>query len=160
MSINVVIAGIIAFVLIIFLVKFAAKNLVKILGIGVILIAVAVYIFLVFGNPDKDIKFAEVLTEYTIDDLHNAYCASSDNRADSLKCVCIIQPLYDDIHVRFSEAEISEMKNKRMKFAAELVRAYNNKKAVINQKIKENKADGLFDEFKDDIINRKITKGK
>ncbi len=150
------IVGIVALVVVILILKFAAKNIVKLLGLAVVLAGLGLYLFLKVGNNDKDIKFAEVLTEYTIDDLHGAYCTDKTLKADSLKCVCIIEPLYDDIHERFNATEIEQMRRKRIKFATELVRSYQNKKEVIKQKLKENKAEGLLDEFKDDIINRKF----
>lgn len=155
---NIWLAAIIALFLAVLILKFVGKTIVKVIGLLVVLAGAALYIFLVFGNPEKDIKFAEVLTEYTIDDLHLAYCSDTGNRVDSLKCVCIIQPLHDDIHANYSPAEIEEMKNKRIKFAGVLFKAYQNQKEKIKQKLKENKSEGLLDEFKDDIISRKFLK--
>ncbi len=158
MTANILIALVVALGLILLIFKFAAKTVVKVVGLLLVLGIALLYIFLFAGNSDKDLKFSQVLTEYTIDDLHGAYCKDTANKADSLKCVCIIQPLHDDLHSRFNDSEIEQMRKKRIKFAAELVKSYQNKKDVVKQKLKENKAEGLLDEFKDDIINRRFDK--
>lgn len=151
-NIILVIVGIIGILLVL---KFITKTAFKIAISAVIIIVVGLFIFFKIGNTSKDINMVDVFTKYTIEDLENAYC-NSQNKADSLKCVCIIQPIAEDLYERYSEEELAELESKRFKFAAEIVKSLNNKKVFIKERLKENDVDNLLDEFKDDLIENKI----
>ena len=155
MTLKYIIIGIVVLIAIILIIKFVAKKIFKVLAIVIILAGVALYGFFKFGSDENDIKFMEILTKYSIQDLENVYCKEGVSRTDSLKCYCIIKPISTDLHSRFSESELNDLQKKRLRFAKEIIKSISNKKSEIKEKLKDNNALHLLDEFKQDLINRK-----
>ena len=137
MDTNLIIIIVIAIVVFFLIIKFA-KKLFKFVLIIVLIAALALFGFL-YLNKIK-----------TINDLQTKYCEDFSNKKDSLKCVCIVGPLHDDFQERFSKEEMNDMNS--VQFAKELSVSLFNKRKIITQKLKENKAEGLLDEFKKDFI--------
>ncbi len=154
MGINViiVIVGVVALFVII---KFIAKTIFKLALAAIVIAAIALFLFLKVGNSSKDINLGEIVMSYSIADLENAYC-DSGNKSDSLKCVCIIKPISDDLNSTYNSEELKDLQNHRIKFAAAIVKAFNNKKELIKSKLKENNAGDLFSDFKNDLSDGKI----
>ncbi len=144
---------IIAIIAALAIVKLVTKNIIKVLAIIVVLIGLLLYLFVVFGSDEK-IKFKDVLTEYSIDDLQNIYCKEGVSYPDSIKCKCIIKHINDDLHSRFSNSEINKLKSKRLKLAVEILKSYNNKKSIIKEDLKRNNALHLLDDFKKEIFKK------
>jgi len=139
METNYIIAGVIGIVIIFLVIKFAKKIFTALLIIIAIAgLSVAGYIYYFNMN--------------SIDDLHKKYCEDFSNKKDSLKCVCIIQPLEKDFIERLSEEERENMTN--VIFIKELSISMVNKRTIIKQKLKENNALNLLDEFKRDFLKR------
>jgi len=151
-NVIIVIVGVIALFIII---KFIAKTIFKLVLAAIIIAALALFLFLKVGNSSKEINYGEIVMSYSIADLENAYC-DSGNKSDSLKCVCIIKPISDDLHSTYNSEELDDLQKHRIKFAAAIVKAFNNKKEVIKLKLKENNADKLFLDFKNDLSDGKI----
>jgi len=138
MDTNYIIAGVIGIVIIFLIIKFAKKIFTALLIIVAIAgLSVAGYIYYFNMN--------------SINDLHEKYCNDLSKRNDSLKCVCIIQPLEDDFNSRLSKDEIDNMTN--VIFIKELSISMVNKRKVIKEKLKENNALNLLDEFKKDFLH-------
>lgn len=154
MTVETLILAVIIIFAVIFVIKFIAKNFIKILVVALVLSALLFYLFLVVGSDENDLNFVDVLTEYSLDDLQAIYCKRGVSYADSIKCQCIIRHINDDLHSRFSEREIEELKKKRLKLAMEIVKSFNNKKNIIKEDLKRNNALHLLDEFKTDIISK------
>jgi len=139
MDTNLIIAGIIGIVIIFLVIKFAKKIFTALLIIIAIAgLSVAGYIYYYNMN--------------SINDLHEKYCENVSNKNDSLKCVCIIKPLEDDFSSRFTKEEIDNMTN--VIFIKELSISVVKKRKIIKEKLKENNALYLFDEFKKDFLTK------
>ena len=137
MDTNLIIIIVIAIVLLFLILRFAKKVL-RFILIVVLAGALALFGFLYLNKVDS------------VADLETKYCEGPTNEKDSLKCVCIVQPIKDDFYERFSKDERDEMGS--VQFAKELSVAMVNKRQEILQKLKENKAENLFDEFKKDLL--------
>ncbi len=137
MDTNYIIAGVIGIVIIFLIIKFAKKIFTALLIIAAIAgLSVAGYIY--FFNMNS------------INDLHDKYCKDFSNKKDSLKCVCIIQPLEDDFNERFTEGQRDSMSS--VIFLKELSVSLVKKRNIIKDKLKENNALNLLDEFKKDLF--------
>jgi hypothetical protein len=136
MDTNLIITGIIAIVLIFIILKFAGK-IFKIIFIFLLIIGLFImgYLYL------NDIR--------SMNDLHARYCNNPTDKKDSLKCVCIVQPIEEDFKYRISPKKLEKMDSKS--FVFELSRSLVIKRDVIVSKLKENDALNLLDEFKRDL---------
>ncbi|MCF6365635.1 MAG: hypothetical protein L3J35_05470 [Bacteroidales bacterium] len=139
MDTNQIIIAVVAVVLLILIIKFA-KKVIKFVLITVLVVGLGIYAFLFLNGINS------------IDDLHNKYCENLSERNDSLKCVCIVQPIEDDFKSRFTQEEMDEMNS--IKFTAELSLSLVKKSKVIKAKLKENNALNLLDEFKKDFLKK------
>lgn len=156
MEINFIIIIVIAIIVLIIAIKFIAKAVIKITAVAAIIAGLLIFLFLRIGHNPNDVNFGEVITQYSISDLEQIYCNNQESKSDSLKCVCIIQPISNDLNSRFSKEELNELEKHRIKFAAELIKSINNKKNIIKTKLKKNNAIGLLKEFKDELTNGKL----
>ncbi len=136
MDTKLIVIGIIAIVLFFLIIKFSGK-LLKIILIIIFFAVLGVFGYLYLS----DIK--------NMNDLHAKFCNNPDNKNDSLKCVCIVMPIEEDFRYRLSPQKIENMDSKV--FAFELSKSFINKRNVIVQKLKDNNALSLLDEFKKDI---------
>jgi len=130
------IIGAIAFIAIIIIVRFLTKKAFKILLVVILLAAAGLFGYMYLTGI------------HTIAGLEKEYCENKSDITDSLQCVCIVQPISDDFHNRFSEEELENMNE--VMFAKELSKALINKRKEIKLKLKENNASYLWDDFKDD----------
>lgn len=156
MIVRYVIIGVVVIIAVVLVFKLLVKNIFKVLALGVIIIGLALYGFFILGSDENDIKFIEILSKYSIRDLEDVYCKDNVSKTDSLKCVCIIKPISNDLHNRFSESELNNLEKKRLKFAKEIFVSFRNKKTEIKTKLKENNSLHLFDEFKRDLIHKNL----
>ncbi|NOZ35770.1 MAG: hypothetical protein GXO80_10790 [Chlorobi bacterium] len=133
-----IIIGAIALVILIIIVRFLTKKAFKILLIVILLAAGGLFSYIYLTGI------------HTISALEEKYCNDTSDKTDSLKCVCIVQPIADDFHQRFSEEQLDSMNS--VTFAKELSRALFNKRSIINSKLRENNAMHLLKDFKDDFL--------
>ncbi len=133
-----IIIGVIALVALIIIVRFLTKKAFKILLVVIVLLAGGLFGYIYLTGI------------HTIKGLEDKYCNDTSNKTDSLKCVCIVQPISDDFHERFTEKQLDSMNS--VTFAAELSKALFNKRSVINSKLRENNAMHLLKDFKDDFL--------
>lgn len=137
-----IIIGIIALIVLIIIVRFLTKKAFKILLVVIIILAGGLFGYMYLTGI------------HTIGELEDKYCNDTSNKTDSLKCVCIVQPISDDFHERFSEAQLDSMNS--ITFATELSKALIHKRSVINAKLKENNALHLLDDFKNEFFKDKL----
>ena len=137
-----IIIGAIALVILIIVVRFLTKKAFKILLVVILLAAAGLFGYIYFSGI------------HTISALEDKYCNNPSNKTDSLKCVCIVQPISDDFHERFSKEQLDSMST--LTFAKEISKALINKRSVINSKLKENNAMHLLKEFKNDFFKDKL----
>ncbi len=131
-----IIIGAIALIVLIIVVRFLTKKAFKILLVVILLAAAGLFGYIYLTGI------------HTIAGLEEKYCNDPSNTTDSLKCVCIVKPVSEDLHSRFSEDELENMNE--VMFAKELSKALINKRKEIKLKLKENNASHLWDDFKDD----------
>ncbi len=131
-----IIIGAVALIILIIVVRFLTKKAFKILLVVILLAATGLFGYMYLTGI------------HTISGLEDKYCNNFDNKTDSLKCVCIVQPISNDFHSRFSDEELENMNE--VTFAKELSKALINKRKEIKLKLKENNASHLWDDFKDD----------
>jgi acyl carrier protein len=136
MDTNLILTGAIAVVLLFLILKFSGK-IFKFIFILLLIAGLGIFGYLYLN----DIR--------NIDDLHAKYCNNPSDRKDSLKCVCIVQPIEEDFKYRLSPQKLESMDSKA--FVFELSRSLVNKRSEIIEKLKENDALNLLDEFKKDI---------
>lgn len=137
METNHIIAAIIGIVIIFLVIKFAKKIFTAFLiVIGIAGLSIAAYIYYYDMN--------------SINDLHEKYCEDPSNKKDSLKCVCIIQPLEDDFNSRFTQEKIDTMSH--VVFIKEISISLVKKRKFIKAKLKENNSLYLLDEFKREFL--------
>lgn len=151
MDLSVIIASLAALVLIVILIRLTAKHAFKILAVAVVLAALGVYLFVVFGNADEDINFVELMTEYNLEDLEDLYCTEDMSRTDSLKCQCIVKPLLEDMQSRFTETELDHLRTRRLRYAAELAKSFRNQKERIKRELEANNASHLLKDIGKDL---------
>ena len=137
-----ILIGAIALIILIIIVRFLTKKAFKILLVVIILAAAGLFGYIYLTGI------------HTIKGLEEKYCNDKSDRTDSLKCVCIVQPISDDFHSRFSDEELENMNE--VTFAKELSKALINKREVIREKLKENNASDLLKDFKDDWKDKLI----
>jgi len=139
MDTNHIIIAVVAIVVLFLIIKFA-KKVIKFILVTLLVVGLGIYAFLFLNGIDS------------IDDLHNKYCENLSERNDSLKCVCIVQPIEEDFQNRFTQEEIDNMNS--LKFTAELSVSLVKKSKTIKAKLKENNALDLLDEFKKDFLKK------
>ncbi len=137
MDTNYLIFGAIIIVLIYLILKFA-KKFVKLILLLVVIVSLGLFGYLYYFDISN------------LNDLHSKYCENIDMKKDSLKCVCIVQPIEEDFKTRLSDDKIKNMT--KIEFAKELSISLKNKRKVIISKLKENKSLHLLKEFKSDFL--------
>lgn len=137
-----IIIGAVALIILIIVIRFLTKKAFKILLVIVLLAAGGLFGYIYLTGI------------HTIRALEDKYCNNFENKTDSLKCVCIIQPISDDFHSRFTDEDLKNMDE--VIFAKELSKSLYNKRSVINQKLKENNAMHLLKDFKNDFFKDKL----
>ncbi len=137
-----IIIGAIALIVLIIIVRFLTKKAFKILIVVILLLAGGLFGYIYLTGV------------HTISGLEERYCSNPDNKSDSLKCECIVKPISEDFHTRFTEEELENMNE--VTFAKELSKALINKRKIINSKLKENDALHLLKEFRDDFLKDKL----
>jgi len=153
MEYSTIIIGFVAVVVIFIIIKIAISKLIKILVIVLILAGLTVYGFFKFGSANESISFVKIFTEYSVDDMKDLYKNGKMSKTDSIRYECILQPISDDLHSRFSENELNELKNHRLKYAKEVFNSYRNKKSLIKEKFKNRNEPELYTDFEDKVKN-------
>ncbi len=142
MDIENILIGVVALIVVIVVVRFLTKKVFKIVLSLIVLIALGLFGYIYMTGV------------HTIGALEEKYCSDTDNKADSLKCVCIVQPISEDFHERLSAEELEEMNS--IDFAKELSKSLVRKRTVIQAKLKENNALHLLDDFKKDFLKKNL----
>lgn len=156
MEYSTVIVALVAIILIIVIIKLALSKILKIISILIILSSLAVYGFIKYDTANNSISFVKIFTEYSVDDMKKLYKEGKMSKTDSVRYECILEPLSQDLHKRFSDNELNELKKRRLKYAKEVYKSYQSQKSIIKEKFKRRNASQLFAEF--DSETEKIKK--
>lgn len=116
------------------------KTLFKVVIIAALLLGA--YLFfsggsLPFGGGEGKINGEKLLENMTISQLVEKHCAPG--KENSLKCKCWITPVYNDLNLRYTKAELVQIEGDRTRMAQELKTSYSNKKTEINACMGEKK---------------------
>ena len=98
------------------LLKMATKILFRLIIILVILIG-------------SYMGYQQIFGKNTIDDLSNLYC--NKKNTDVTKCTCFIEPIVQDLNLRFSTEELNHLKKNKIKSNAEFIKSYKRKETEI-----------------------------
>jgi hypothetical protein len=139
-------------VLAIVLIRFLTKILVKLVVFAVVAALIVYVLFYWNGgliNIGKD--------TFILYDLEEKYC---QEKMDTVKCECIIQPLIEDIESKYSTEELDEIKKDRGKSVEILMNSIRENQESIKECLQENKSGNAWEEFLEDLksswLNRKL----
>ncbi len=158
---NVIIVSL-AFITVILILKFIVKKLFKIIGFFIVVAALFAYLYttgVISYNKDNKImkKVKEtVKMDISLSDLKTKYCSGNLSKDDKIKCECIIEPLYKDLTSRFSNKELDDLKDNKLKLLRVFTETINRNKDEIKKRLKEKDASYLWDDFMSEIKSGKI----
>ena len=159
METNSIIAIALAIVIAFLIIKFLAKAIFKLIGIAItilVLIGFLYYADYIDINEDKKIELSEKSVEklnlsFSIEELKNKHCSGKLSREDSLKCTCIITPLYKYISENYTEEDLQAMQKNKFKALKEFRSIINNNKESILERLRKNDAEYLWAKFMDEL---------
>ena len=157
MDTTTIIIIIVAIIAIFLIIKFA-KAIIKIVGTIVVVGGIAAYIYFGTDLINKNTEIDRIIEDISIENIKVTYCTGEMSHSDSIKCECIIMPLYDDLTSRFSNEKLNDLPKNKLKFASELLKSFNNKKLIIKKKLKEKNAVHLLKDFKNELKSGEFIK--
>lgn len=134
-----ILLGVAALIAIFIIVKIA-KTIFRIL-IGLAVIAA---LWLVFKGGIGDFSSSDVdnfFKNTTITQLMNTHCTPESK--EGLKCKCIITPVYNDLSLRFTSQELTELESNKKRMADEMFKSLKNKRTTIEDCLGEKKDSSL-----------------
>lgn len=133
-------------------IRFLTKILAKLIAFAIVAALIIYVLFYWNGgliNIGKD--------TFIIYDLEEKYC---EEKMDTVKCNCIIQPLKEDIESKYTAEELDEIKNDRSESLEILMNSIRENQESIKECLQENKSGNAWNEFLDDLksswLNRKL----
>lgn len=151
MEIQTIIIIVIAIIIGILILKFLSKIAFKVILL-ILVIALVVYFLLFWQGGQLDLGNKD----FIMIELQQKYCQDDKNLA---KCKCIIDPVMNDIRQEYSNRELLELQQDKLKSLRVILKSLNEKKDEIRQCLKENDALYVWDDFVDEITKVDI-KGK
>ena len=149
---------IVAITAVILIIKFL-KKLIKIIALTVVIIVIAILLIYTSGVLNLDsVNINNVKYNFSVHDLKDKYCFEDMNFRDSIKCVVIITPIYDDILKNYSKNELDEMQWNKFKMSVAIKKAIKNKKSGIHEELKKINALYLWNDFNMDFSSGNIMK--
>lgn len=138
------------------------KKIVKIVVSIAIIIAAVAGIYL-YTDIFEQLGIVNKQFEFSVEQLENKYCTDIKDAKDSVKCYLIIKPICDEIRKKLTEKELNEIKHNKKETIKIIKEAIKNKKSEIQEKLKEQNALYLWNDFskdiaKEELINIKNTK--
>jgi hypothetical protein len=126
----------------ILVIRFAAKFLTKVIGLSLLIIGVSLFMYSKGLGPFKQ-NYLDLAA------LEDKYCFE---QLDEDKCECIVKVLRDDLKGRFSEAELEEMREQRIKGAYVLKKSLDMQKDVIGFCLKKRGAPSKLKDFQTELL--------
>jgi len=151
MELQTIIIIVIAIIIGILILKFLSKIAVKLILL-IIVIAVVIYFLLFWQGGQLDIGNQD----FIMIELQQEYCQDDKNLA---KCECIINPVMTDIRREYSNHDLLELQQDKLKSLRIIFKSLNDNKDEIRQCLKEKDALYVWDDFVDEITKVDI-KGK
>lgn len=139
---------IVAVIIGILLIRFVAKVLFKVIIFLALVAAICYLIFFYKGGIKNSGDKKNVLYE-----LQDRYCKE---KFDTIKCDCIINPLINDLTVRYKPDEIMVISKDPGKSAEIIVKLLNENKTEIKECLKEKNATYVWEDFIKDLKSLKL----
>lgn len=150
MNIESIIVLVIGIILAIVILRFITKILAKIIAFMIVAGFVIVVLFYWNGGLVNLGKENFILYE-----LQKKYCIE---KQDTIKCECIIEPLIADIESKYSENEIEELKENRLKSVQIIIQSIEDNRKQIKNCLEEKDSDHGWEDFIQDLKSLKLEK--
>ncbi len=146
--------------------KFLAKTVLKIVGIlfiSAVLIAYLYYADFIQFDDNRKIELTEKASQklnldFSVEKLKTTYCSGQMSHEDSIRCECIITPLYDYITKNYTEEELEALKKNKFKALIEIKKILGANKEKIKEKLRERDAEDLWDKFVKELTSGDLRK--
>ena len=142
---NSLIAVLVALALIFILFR-VAKSIFKIV-LSVVVLGLAFY-FWQGGTVDglKDKGTQAIFKDADLSNMMQVHC--QEEKADKIKCECVIGPVFQDIHSRLSSSEIAQANQDPQRIEEEIQRSMKNEKKEIRRCLVNNSGGKVLDQLK------------
>lgn len=152
MDLTDIIIIVVGIILLILVLRFIAKNILKIIGV-LIIIVVFGYFLLFYKGGLLDLGNKD----FILNELKEKYCVE---QIDEIKCECIIEPLFNDITSQYSLEELAELQKDKTKSLEIIFKSLRDNRAEIKSCLKEREAPKqMWNDFVDELKKLDI-KGK
>ena len=142
-----VFAGVVVIGLLIFRLIF--KTALKIIG-GTLVFGIIIIAFLV-GTGKMDMSnFKVSASDFKLMDMNELYCG--ENGIDKVICDCIVKPLDEKLHARYTASEIEDLKKNKMLWLKEIYSILKEHKGDFKRRLQEQGAEGKWDDFVNQFI--------
>lgn len=120
-----------------FVIKLVTKIIFRLI-ILLLIITTALVVYQKFSNTNL------------IDDVQKLYC--DGEKLDPIKCTCFVNPIIDDLKIRFNEEELETLKSKKLKANTEFLKSYKLKESEIKNCFQTmGNSNGILEEIFNDI---------
>lgn len=92
--------------------------------------------------------------KFMMENLKKKYC---DNDADSIKCNCIVMPVYEDIKSQYDEKELQAIAKNKVKTIRVVLQSVSRQKENIQSCLRDNNALDQWDAFLKEIKEIELT---
>ncbi len=137
-----VFAGIAVIGLLIFRMIF--KTGLKILGTTLVFGTIVIAVLIGTGKIDMN-DFHISASDFKFMDLDSRYCG--DKGVDKIICDCIVKPLDEKFHARYSDSEIKDLKRNKIKWLRETYTILKEHKGDFQRRLKERGAEDKWNQF-------------
>jgi len=148
MATNDLIILIVGIVVAFLILRFITKVLSKLLAFLIVVGGVVYLLF--FWKGTGIVKLGN--ENFIVNELKTKYC-DAPKEGKNVKCDCIIKPIYDDIHSQYSDQQLMELKENKIKSIRIVYQSIKAHKDEIKDCLKEQKAEGEWDSFIKDVTN-------
>ncbi len=134
-------------ILVIFLFVKLFKKIVRVILILIVLAALAFYILIysnIFTGPDNHKK-------YSIEYLKDKFCTEMPTQKDSVKCLLIVTPIYEDLKKTYTEEELLKLEKNPIEYFKALNQSIKKNKKDIMKNLAKNKQEQLWENFIQDL---------
>ncbi len=178
MEINSILTIGIGIVVIFLVIRFVTKMLFKLIGLAIIIVVGAVYMYSYTNffethkdneivnkigakiEKHKDSKILNAITDKikikSLEEYKKQFCKDNASENDKIKCKCIIKPILDDLEAKFTKKELKELYSKKPEYIKELFKSFKNNKGKIKKLLDQNDASYLWDETSENLQKGKF----
>ena len=144
-------------VAIILIIRFIAKLLFKVVGLGIVAVFAAGYMYFYtdyFETHDDNLivktvgeKIKDTTNKWNVKSLkefEKKFCEDGKTENDAIKCKCIIIPIVEDLNAKFTDEELKELYKDKSAYLKELLASITRNQSKIKRLLEENNASHLW----------------